>query len=72
MNKSKLPNKKRKGKILRVKMGYNPNSSSMGSIVFILPASLLAITVGFGVVSGIIMSAFMKKSGKKAKKEEQI
>jgi hypothetical protein len=72
MNKSKLPNEKKKGKILRVKMGYNPNSSSMGSIVFILPASLLAITVGFGVVSGIIMSAFMKKSGKKAKKEEQI
>jgi hypothetical protein len=72
MNKFKLPNKKKKGKILRVKMGYNPNSSSMGSIVFILPASLLAITVGFGVVSGIIMSAFMKKSGKKEKKEEQI
>jgi Na+/melibiose symporter-like transporter len=61
----------KKGKILRVKMGYNPNSSSMGSMVFILPAALLAITAGFGVISGIIMSVFLKKSDKKAKEEKQ-
>jgi hypothetical protein len=53
-----------KGKILRVKQGYNPNSSSIGSIVFALPAALLGITAIFGGVAGIIMAAFMKKSGK--------
>jgi hypothetical protein len=54
------PDKKTKGRILRVKQGYNPNSSSMGSIVYVLPAALLAITVGFGAISGIILSAFIK------------
>ena len=49
-------NKKAKGKILRVKQGYNPNSSSMGSIVFVLPAILLAITVIFGTLSGLFGS----------------
>lgn len=50
-----------KGRILRVKTGYNPNSSSMGSIVFALPVALLAITAGFAVVSGIIMPKFVNK-----------
>ncbi len=53
----------RKGRILRVKHGYNPNSSSLGSeffAVFVLPAGLLAATAGFGAVSGLIMSAFIK------------
>ena len=49
-------NKKSKGKILRVKQGYNPNSSSMGSIVFVLPAVLLVITVIFGTLSGLLGS----------------
>ena len=60
-----------KGKVLRVKRGYNPNSSSMGSVVFALPVALLAITAGFGVVSGIIISALMKDAGKSNSKEEQ-
>jgi hypothetical protein len=47
-------NKKAKGKILRIKQGYNPNSSSMGSIVFVLPVVLLVITVIFGILSGLI------------------
>jgi hypothetical protein len=75
--------KNSKGRILRVKMGYNPNSSSMGSIVFILPAALLAVTAGFGIVSGVILSVFIKKSDRKvqndtadisknAKGEEQV
>jgi len=57
------------GKILRVKTGYNPNSSSMGSIIFVLPAALLAVTVGFGAISGIIMSAFIKSPDKKVKND---
>jgi len=58
-----------KGKILRVKQGYNPNSSSMGSIVFALPAALLGITAAFGVVSGVIMSVFMKDRSRSDKQQ---
>jgi hypothetical protein len=64
MSFSGVSDKKPKGKILRVKQGYNPNSSSMGSMVFSLPAVLLAITVGFGTVSSIIMTAFIKRDEK--------
>jgi hypothetical protein len=53
-----------KGKVLRVKQGYNPNSSSMGSIVFVLPVALLGVTASFGAVSGIIMAAFVKTARK--------
>jgi len=60
-----------KGRILRVKQGYNPNSSSMGSVVFALPAALLGITAGFGVVSGIILSALMKDTDKNRSEKEQ-
>jgi hypothetical protein len=67
----KLSKKNAKGKILRVKQGYNPNSSSMGSIVFSLSAALLAVTVGFGAVSGIIMSAFIKPDVKAAESGEK-
>jgi hypothetical protein len=70
MSSPRLPEKKLKGKILRVKQGYNPNSSSMGSMVFSLPAALLAVTVGFGAVSGIIMSAFIKRDSKSAESNE--
>lgn len=62
----------KKGKILKVKMGYNPNSSSMGSMIFILPAALLGVTVIFGAISGVIFSLFLKKSEKNSKKEEKI
>ncbi|UCG13395.1 MAG: hypothetical protein JSU72_02600 [Deltaproteobacteria bacterium] len=49
-----------RGRILRVKQGYNPNSSSMGSIVFALPVVLLGVSVAFGVFAGIISSAFLR------------
>jgi hypothetical protein len=55
-------NTSERGKILRIKQGYNPNSSSLGSILFALPAALLGITVTFGAVSGLIAAAFMKKA----------
>jgi hypothetical protein len=55
------------GKILRLKQGYNPNSSSMGSIIFALPVSLIAVTVGFGAISSIILSAFIHSDGKTGK-----
>lgn len=61
--KNGIHNQMDKGRVLRVKRGYNPNSSSLGSeffAVFVVPAGLLAITAGFGAVSGLIMSAFIK------------
>ncbi len=45
-----------KGRILRVKPGYNPNSSSMGSVIFSLPAAMLGVAMAFGVVSSLILS----------------
>lgn len=47
-----------KGKILRVKEGYNPNSSSLGSIVFSFPAAMLAVPVIFSAAAAIIASKF--------------
>ena len=59
-----------KGKILRLKQGYNPNSSSVGSVIFVLPAALLGITASFGAVSGIIMSALVKNDKKNTKQTD--
>lgn len=56
-----------RGKILCVKQGYNPNSSSIGSIIFVLPAALLGITAAFGAVSGMIMSSLMTDKTKNTK-----
>jgi len=51
----------KKGKILRVKEGYNPNSSSMGSVVFAFPTALFTIAASFSIVSGVIMAKFIRK-----------
>ena len=58
------------GKILRVKLGYNPNSSSIGSMVFAIPATMLGVAVGFGTLSGIIVSAFSKNSNTSEPKKQ--
>ena len=58
----RLPDGPRKGRVLRVKRGYNPNSSSMGSMVFVLPAALLGLTAAFGAVAGLIFSAFTRRN----------
>ncbi len=60
--------KKPKGKILRIKQGYNPNSSSMGSIVFVLPAVLLAITAIFGALAGFFGSMLGRNAGDPGKR----
>jgi hypothetical protein len=54
---------KLKGRILRVKKGYNPNSSSIGS--GILP--FLAFAAGAGVLA-IILSNTLESAGKIIKK----
>ena len=55
------------GNILRVKQGYNPNSSSIGSVIFVLPAALLGITAAFGAVSGMIVSTLVADNEKNTK-----
>jgi hypothetical protein len=49
------------GKVLRIKQGYNPNSSSMGSVIFVLPAALLGLTALFGAVSGFLSTILLRR-----------
>ena len=51
----------RHGKILRLKVGYNPNSSSIGSVVYLFSTKYLVFLSSFGLVTGIILSFFSKK-----------
>lgn len=69
--KSAIRNPQSKGRILRVKFGYNPNSSSIGSIVFALKTTLLGITAGFGIVAGIIFSLVVKRKPEKAQQDKE-
>ncbi len=62
---------RKKGKVLRVKQGYNPNSSSMGSIIFAFRAALMGIAAGFSIISGIIMSKIVKKDVSEEKEEDK-
>jgi hypothetical protein len=55
------------GRVLRVKRGYNPNSSSMGSIIFALPVSLMAVTVGLGAISSLLLSLGIEEKAPHAK-----
>jgi len=54
--------KSKKGKILRVKQGYNPNSSSIGSIVFAVPTMLLISSAIFGTAASIIFDKFLRNA----------
>ena len=47
-----------RGRVLRVKEGYNPNSSSLGSVVFTIPAALLAAPVLLAGVAAWIARRF--------------
>jgi hypothetical protein len=50
------------GRILRLRLGLNPNSSSIGTIVFAMPAALLGLTVAFGAAAGLLSSAFAQRA----------
>ncbi|MCP3943245.1 MAG: hypothetical protein GY710_17400 [Desulfobacteraceae bacterium] len=62
----------KKGKILRVKQGYNPNSSSIGSIVFAIPTMLLISSAIFGTATTIIFSKYLKKTDKDNSRQDEI
>lgn len=73
MNDNRLPQaltpRAGRGRVLRVKEGYNPNSSSLGSIVFIIPAALVAVPVLLATVASLIESRFA--GGSSARQPEQ-
>ena len=58
----------RKGRVLRIKQGYNPNSSSMGSIVLLLPSGVILFSAVSAAASGIITSVFLKNKSSDDKK----
>jgi hypothetical protein len=51
-----LPAYHGKGRILRLKEGYNPNSSSLGSVVFSIPAALAAAPLILGAAAAYLAS----------------
>jgi hypothetical protein len=53
------------GRILRVKKGYNPNSSSIGSDIF----TFLSFAAGTGILTVILMNTF-NSVGKRIKKNK--
>ena len=59
-----------KGKVLALKEGYNPNSSSLGSIVFSYPEAFLLAPVIAGTVTAAAIAWFNKKSKKDDSNEE--
>lgn len=48
-----------RGRVLRVKDGYNPNSSSVGSAI----SAYLAVAVGAGAVGVILLNLFSSAGG---------
>lgn len=52
-----------RGKVFALKEGYNPNSSSLGSIVFSYPEAWLLAPVIAGTVTAAIAAFFSQKPG---------
>lgn len=50
-----------KGKILKVKTGYNPNSSSIGTEIVVFFTSVAAVSAVFSTVAAVLMSRKLKK-----------
>jgi hypothetical protein len=45
-----------KGRVLRVKHGYNPNSSSLGTVIFAIPAAIAAFSVASTGIAGALLA----------------
>lgn len=59
-----LPDPNR-GKVLALKEGYNPNSSSLGSIVVSYPEAVLLAPAIAGTVTAAATAWFLKKTADK-------
>lgn len=60
---------KTKGRILSIKRGYNPNSSSIGSEIIAFVTSVAAVSTAVGVVTALVAGRKLKKQGEKGKDE---
>ncbi|MCU0663919.1 MAG: hypothetical protein MUC50_16535 [Myxococcota bacterium] len=58
-----------KGRILRVKQGYNPNSSSIGSVIFSMSAAVIPASILFGMVASALSTAVLHRVGKRSSGE---
>ena len=56
-----------KPKILKIKVGYNPNSSSIGTLLKAFPMALYGSAVLFNLVISILLSGKFIKMGKNKK-----
>ena len=50
----------RKGRVLRVKTGYNPNSSSIGTVIFAIPAAMLVAPALYNAIAAAFTSATVR------------
>lgn len=48
------------GRILRIKAGYNPNSSSLGTIIFAVPAAMLLAPALYNAIAAALTSATVR------------
>jgi hypothetical protein len=61
-------NRKQKGKILRVQLGYNPNSSSLGVDVSFLLYGSMAIVALTSLASALLNRASVTTGGTRVEK----
>ena len=59
---SGLPSWDGPGRVLRVKLGYNPNSSSVGSVVTVLMWSTVFSSVVLNAMAAVVVSEWKKQS----------
>lgn len=53
------------GKVLKVKKGYNPNSSSMGSIILTMPFVYIPAITAVGLTAGIFINMIISHDSEK-------
>jgi hypothetical protein len=58
-----------RGRILRVKRGYNPNSSSMGTLLVAFPCALFGSAVLFNTVASLVLLRKLKPVKKNAPRD---
>jgi hypothetical protein len=61
---------KMEGRILKIKTGYNPNSSSIGVDVIAFFTAGAAMTVLFNTVAAVLIAAKMHKHGRPEELQE--
>ena len=59
-----------KGRVLKIKTGYNPNSSSIGVDMVVFFTAGAAITVLFNTVAAILGAAKAREHGQPEKSED--